>query len=267
MSNNTISCAVIRDLLPLYHDSVVSEETKAIIGEHLEGCEECKKEYERLCADLPLEARQSSTKNRFIKMMNKKRVKQILVSITCVVMTCALLLGGLYVQYELPFFNVPNDEISVERVYRYKTEDGYGFFIMYDFVPYECSSGQWEVQGDTLIYNIKKPLIALSKKVRLFNIDKIEIGNRENENGEIIYGTFSTVKVGEEVVWTTEKNANDVVPEYVYAYVDYKGQKSEVNGWLTNEDYGWMAALYDDEILVKWDFDGNVLEDNRPQQE
>ena len=41
-------CSVVRDLLPLYVEDMVSEETAAYIGEHLESCEECKAELERL---------------------------------------------------------------------------------------------------------------------------------------------------------------------------------------------------------------------------
>ena len=36
------SCNIIRDLIPLYIDDVCSEESKKIIEEHLEECEECK---------------------------------------------------------------------------------------------------------------------------------------------------------------------------------------------------------------------------------
>lgn len=37
-----LSCNVIEDLLPLYHDNVCSEESKALVDEHLEECENCR---------------------------------------------------------------------------------------------------------------------------------------------------------------------------------------------------------------------------------
>ena len=37
-----ISCKVIEDLLPLYHDDICSPESKALVDEHLEICESCK---------------------------------------------------------------------------------------------------------------------------------------------------------------------------------------------------------------------------------
>ena len=41
-------CSMIRDLLPLYVEDMVSEETAEHINEHLATCEECKVELERL---------------------------------------------------------------------------------------------------------------------------------------------------------------------------------------------------------------------------
>lgn len=43
-----ISCNVIRDILPLYAEDMVCEETKALVDEHLCGCDECTKELGRL---------------------------------------------------------------------------------------------------------------------------------------------------------------------------------------------------------------------------
>ena len=39
-TNYKINCRVIRDILPLYVDGVVSEDTSALVEEHLTECEE-----------------------------------------------------------------------------------------------------------------------------------------------------------------------------------------------------------------------------------
>ena len=49
-----IKCEVIRDLLPLYVDGVASEESRALIEEHLNTCEGCR-EYCRLLQEEPPE--------------------------------------------------------------------------------------------------------------------------------------------------------------------------------------------------------------------
>ena len=42
------SCDVIKDLLPLYHDEVCSEDTKKLVEDHLAECEKCGQFYEKL---------------------------------------------------------------------------------------------------------------------------------------------------------------------------------------------------------------------------
>ena len=41
-------CGIIRDLLPLYHDNVCSEESCGAVDEHLAECSECAEYYEKL---------------------------------------------------------------------------------------------------------------------------------------------------------------------------------------------------------------------------
>ena len=37
-----LPCAVVRDLLPLYAENLTEDETKKMVDEHLESCEECR---------------------------------------------------------------------------------------------------------------------------------------------------------------------------------------------------------------------------------
>ena len=48
-------CNVIRDLMPLVLDRVASDESRGLVEEHMETCEECRKEYEKMKADMPQE--------------------------------------------------------------------------------------------------------------------------------------------------------------------------------------------------------------------
>jgi len=47
-----ISCEVIKDLLPLYHDGVCSNESKAIVEEHLAHCDQCNAELRAMLDEL-----------------------------------------------------------------------------------------------------------------------------------------------------------------------------------------------------------------------
>ena len=98
-----LPCDVIRDLLPLYVDGVCSEESKAAVEAHLESCEACKAEYQRLLDAEQLvpeqelnptqaEEKQIKALRRVKRNLNKRRV-------LAVVLTAVVLIGigiGLY---------------------------------------------------------------------------------------------------------------------------------------------------------------------------
>lgn len=43
-----IKCNIIQDILPLYVDGVVSEDTKEMVNNHLQIYPNCQKEYEQM---------------------------------------------------------------------------------------------------------------------------------------------------------------------------------------------------------------------------
>ena len=47
-----MTCEVIRDLMPLYHDGVCSDRSKSLVEEHLKECEACRKEMDIMDAEL-----------------------------------------------------------------------------------------------------------------------------------------------------------------------------------------------------------------------
>lgn len=49
-----VSCRVIEDLLPLYHDGVCSDESKKMVEDHLAGCNHCKSELDSIKSDINL---------------------------------------------------------------------------------------------------------------------------------------------------------------------------------------------------------------------
>lgn len=87
------------------------------------------------------------------------------------------------------------------------------------------------------------------------------------------YTEFDSVEFGGEIIWDKEENADDVIPDYVYAYEEYQGYhykhnpESEMVGWDTNIEDGYLEADYADGRIVKWDLDGNVLYDGYEEKE
>ena len=50
-------CNLIRDLMPLVIDRVASDESREAVEDHILTCEECKKQYDQMKADLPEDTR------------------------------------------------------------------------------------------------------------------------------------------------------------------------------------------------------------------
>lgn len=75
-----VSCDIIRDLLPLYAEDMVSQASKELVDEHLCGCDECVKELGKLkkAAQMPVEVDTGALK----KVENTIRKKRILAVIT-----------------------------------------------------------------------------------------------------------------------------------------------------------------------------------------
>jgi predicted anti-sigma-YlaC factor YlaD len=49
-----ISCEIVKDLLPLYIDGVCSNESKALVEEHLAQCPNCQGERNSMTSALPV---------------------------------------------------------------------------------------------------------------------------------------------------------------------------------------------------------------------
>ncbi len=81
-------CGLIRDLLPLYHDTVCGEESKQAVQEHFEECIECKNYYQKMCQadvvesyayDEALEQKKAESLKQVQKKMKKKNRYTILI--------------------------------------------------------------------------------------------------------------------------------------------------------------------------------------------
>lgn len=97
-----ISCKVIQDLLPLYHDSVCSPETAALVEEHLKDCDACQEEFHKL-EESPLAKngkKEEAEKENVQRIKNVKKVlkkKRVRVSVITAVVVLLLCIPGWFV--------------------------------------------------------------------------------------------------------------------------------------------------------------------------
>ena len=100
-----ITCNVIKDLLELYSDDVVSEDTKALVEDHLSSCTMCNEKLAQIRQNLSIPAEVSAEPIKQIKRKIKK--KNIVVSVISIAIVASILLGGFIflTQYEvaIPF--------------------------------------------------------------------------------------------------------------------------------------------------------------------
>ena len=92
---NKLDCPIVRDLLPLYIDQVVSPETAQAVEEHLDGCPDCRREHESLTAHLPIPVEAADTSRQFGDMMKKVKKKETLRILLAVILLVAMMVGGL----------------------------------------------------------------------------------------------------------------------------------------------------------------------------
>ena len=89
---NEVTCNTIRDILPLYVDGVVSDDTRNMVTNHLESCEECRKKYEAMKSEvvIPVEDNVAPLKH-FKKAWKKKKIVLVCSTIlaTIAVLFCA----------------------------------------------------------------------------------------------------------------------------------------------------------------------------------
>lgn len=260
--HNELDCDIVRDLLPLYHDGVVSETTRGAVEQHLSGCDGCRNELKELESDLPgEEVSESVTRSKFADMMRTQKKKRILWTGISAILIIGLLIGAYFGQLQLPIFNVPDEEITVHRAYRYETDEGYKFFLLYSAPHYDYMHLGTEVNAEesTLTFNLKKPLIS-KKHENVGESGRAEVyacGWTSTDDGQE-FSTFDQVEFGGKIVWTTD-SAADPVPEYVYAHEEMHSGSGKVKAWITGVDEGYVGALYADGRTRLWDLDGNEI--------
>ena len=252
-------CDIIKDLLPLYCDDVASEATREAVELHLGKCEDCRKEYERLTASLPEGVRESSTKRIFESMMRRKKISRIVKSAVSVVIICALVIGGLFVQRNIPVVMESPENIKWCHIYRIDTEYGKRFYIYHNYMCYYSSSMSTSLNisddGKTMNLILKKALIApaYDDKAFIFGLvvnesDNYSDGYSYFSKKDVDYSAITTVKLNGKIVWTETENGDDKIPEFVYKNfsslsVTEDGVEMDVEG------SGQMS----------WDWNGNII--------
>ena len=136
-------CAIVQDLLVLYEDGVLQEESMQMIEEHIRGCEECMRIYENTGKKLPIsggeeEASEKEQEDASAKVMRKLSKNLFYKNAVIFGVVVAVLLIGTVAVNEIcnhylyngggiagMFYTIPADKIEVTELYQLKNGDIY----------------------------------------------------------------------------------------------------------------------------------------------
>ncbi len=109
-----LKCEVVRDLLPNYIEGLTSAETNDAVFRHMEECNECKKLYEKLKADMAVPKIDRKDLQRLFRAIRKAKLTQIILAV----------LGGAVLTWVVVFimssgFSVISpEEIQMQNIYQ-----------------------------------------------------------------------------------------------------------------------------------------------------
>lgn len=158
-----VSCNVIKDILPLYAEGMVSEDSRKLAESHLSQCDECSAVYDNLCNGMKIPAEPEAMGLLLVKnTIRNKRRRTVLQVVFAMLFIPLFLLSVLVVPVFIPA------EDAIEKVYidengtlAYKFREG-----VYDFHFYTHKATGEEKETThvfafeniwTWYYNLRKP--------------------------------------------------------------------------------------------------------------
>ncbi|MBQ3258716.1 MAG: zf-HC2 domain-containing protein [Oscillospiraceae bacterium] len=90
-------CSYVKDILPLYYEGMVSEETAEFVKEHLTSCEECRKRYTEMQSDNSIDNLGQKTSVDQAEPIKKFKRKQLRKKIGLICTAVALTLTALLI--------------------------------------------------------------------------------------------------------------------------------------------------------------------------
>lgn len=184
-----ITCDIIRDLLPLYAEDMVSQDSKALVDDHLCGCDECVKVLGEIKKSTPIPAEiNTETLSKVKKTIVRRRALSVMASILTVLTLASFVVTYLFAPFQLTAEQALDDF--------YVREDG---AVVIDFAPYVVGRSMtghnenWFINQYSTRYDVWKGNNRKSIE-ELYGKDGIitEEERLRYENIDIVYGTFQT---------------------------------------------------------------------------
>lgn len=212
---NKISCNIIGDLLPLYVDGAVSEDTKKLVEEHLAECEECKKAAEEMGKELVLpvhetvRAAETSFLQKMKKTWQKRRIRTAVISVA---VTAGVILGS-YMALTIPQWIIPykpvdfsvaveDGMVCVYYIGKGRINYSYGYDGEDEFFLYFTQS-PWSAYVEPLLEDAEQEE---PYRYQIDSVDRIaKVYYGEFSKGlDVLYGKEAEMAAQTELIWTRD---------------------------------------------------------------
>ncbi len=136
-------CAIVQDLLVLYEDDMLQEESRQMVEEHIRSCEECMRIYEAASTRLPIKEDKETESEKLqddsaVRVMKKLKRRITHKSVVTFWMILGVILIGIVTANEIcarvtgndrglagMIYTIPSDDIEVTELYQLKNGDIY----------------------------------------------------------------------------------------------------------------------------------------------
>lgn len=213
---NKISCNIIGDLLPLYVDGAVSEDTKKLVEEHLAECADCKKAAEDMGKELVLpvhetvRAAETSFLQKMKKTWQKRRIRTAVISVA---VTAGVILGS-YMALTIPQWIIPYKPVD----FSVAVEDGMVCVYYTGKGRINCSYG-YDGEDEFFLYFTQSPWSAYVEplledaeqeepyRYQIDSVDRIaKVYYGEFSKGlDVLYGKEAEMAAQTELIWIRDE--------------------------------------------------------------
>lgn len=173
-----LPCALVRDLLPLYHDQVCAPESCDAVEEHLKDCEACQGVYHAL-GDAPGEGAPACSLEAAALRQVKKRIQLRYVFITvCVLLLCVGGGAGLGMWMNTATVDIPVENIESVEFTKYVVDDPitpvYGNVAIKVKTDYQDSELNMKVKA--MDAKGHKSIMVVTQRVTVWGFVKTKLG-------------------------------------------------------------------------------------------
>lgn len=271
-----ITCNVVQDILPLYLENIVSEDTKKLVEEHINSCENCKKHLSDMSASTPVAPDVNMLPMKRLKtMLFKKKIRTIVVSVILALLIATIVISNLVAPRYYPFsdnvvtltesdnglvYVTFDDKVSGYGVSSYLSDDKTGY--AYHIVAWD-SVWDGKIMKNDLENVVLNPNGEKVSAVYYYETDGsgeiLLYGEQQNPCGVIIKqpklalylicaAILATICLVLLIIYRKNKNTVKIIAtvfllpiSYLLSHLLFKG--FSVTGYSTTEDF-WTILLF-----------------------